>query len=448
MKNSPDIRRLRLVALMLLLAALTVGVLIGSANRAAAGPPGPALPHPASQAAPQAQYRVLAWNDLGMHCYNPDFSTLAILPPYNTLWAQVVRVGDPPQLVTSGITVTYVFTRNTYSAGKTNFWQYAQQLFGVSLPPNVGLKGKGLSGTLDLAGDHFQATGIPLTEYTDDNPAVPAPYQLATITVLDGATGVTLTQSTVVAPVSTELSCADCHSQDGDASTTYPISPTASVDVNILKIHDYLSQGQYPAGHEGSLLTPGRGPILCAECHPSNALGAAGLPGVKSLSNAIHGHHNSPDIPDITPDTEGCYKCHPGPATQCLRDTMSQTYGMNCLNCHGDLLKVSQNPNPWGNEPRCDDAGCHGSGYKLTQPLYRNSIGHGHIYCEGCHDSTHAIAPSREANDGLKFISLQGHPGTLRECTTCHLTQPAGFTHAATWSFYLPLLTQRGAGLR
>ena len=43
------------------------------------------------------RYAILAWNDLGMHCYNPSFQDLAVLPPFNTLWAQVVRVGDPPQ---------------------------------------------------------------------------------------------------------------------------------------------------------------------------------------------------------------------------------------------------------------------------------------------------------------------------------------------------------------
>jgi hypothetical protein len=49
-------------------------------------------------AAPQAdQYIVLAWNDLGMHCYNRNFADLVVLPPFNTLWAQVILVGDPPR---------------------------------------------------------------------------------------------------------------------------------------------------------------------------------------------------------------------------------------------------------------------------------------------------------------------------------------------------------------
>jgi hypothetical protein len=367
-------------------------------------------------------YIVLAWNDLGMHCYNPDFTDLAVLPPYNTLWAQVIRVGDPPQIVTSGVTVTYVFTDNTYSAGKTNFWTYAQHIFDLPnpLPPNIGLAGKGLSGAMDLNGSHFEAVGIPLTEYRDSAPTTRYPYQLATITVKDASTGLTLTQNIVVAPVSTEMHCDNCHADDGDATTRYPITPTGKVDTNILTLHDYLSQSQYPAGHTGLLMDPSRRPILCAECHSSNALGAPGAPGVESLSNAMHNHHKNLD--DITPDTAGCYNCHPGPQTQCLRDVMSQQYGMTCINCHGAMQQVALNPAPWLHEPRCDT--CHGPNAALDQPLYRHSRGHGGVYCEGCHDSTHAIAPSREPNDAIKFIRLQGEAGTLQECTVCHTTEP------------------------
>ena len=83
---------------------------------------------------PTTNYRLLSWNDLGMHCYNHDFADLAVLPPYNNLWAQVVLRGDPPQLVTQGIQVTYEFPDNTYSVGKSNFWTYAQQIFGLKRP--------------------------------------------------------------------------------------------------------------------------------------------------------------------------------------------------------------------------------------------------------------------------------------------------------------------------
>jgi hypothetical protein len=463
---------------LLLIALLTVeGATYRPSTTSAAVPP----------TTPQGpRYVVLGWNNLGMHCYNPDFSNLAILPPYNTLVAQIVKVGDPPQIVTSGVTVEYRFPDNTWSVNrrgrpdKTNFWEYSQALFGVALPPNIGLTGKGLSGTMDKAADgvSFVADGIPLTDIRDQDAvsdAVPMdkaadgvssvaegipiidirdrdsvsektyPFQKAVITVrdADSLNGVAssrrtvLAQLTVVAPVSTELRCGNCHSDDMDATSKYApdVQPTGKIETNILAIHDYLNKDNYAtylADYPDLLAkTPlmDHQPVLCATCHGSNALGMPIVGEIKNLSNAMHGHHNPDNAPDITPDTGGCYNCHPGPTTRCLRDTMSQNFSANCTNCHGDITEVAKNPNPWLNEPKCSQ--CHGSGYDTSLPLYRESQGHGGIYCEGCHDSTHAIAPSRESNDTIKFFQLQRHSGSLSKCTVCHATQPTGMFHHA-----------------
>jgi hypothetical protein len=364
-------------------------------------------------------YTVLAWNDLGMHCYNRDFQDLSVLPPYNTLWAQVIRRGDPPQVVTSGIRVSYSFPENTYSVGKSNFWTYAFDLFGVNLAPNIGLTGKGLAGQMDVSGDHFVAAGIPLTEYTDNDLVNPQPFQLATISVRSTATGNELLRMQVVAPVSTEMRCDECHFDGGVENIS-----TGKIETNILTLHDRENAAEYPPGHTGNLMN--RRPILCAECHASNALGLPGVNTLPSLSRAMHSQHAG----IVANSTDGCYHCHPGPQTRCLRDVMEQKYSLGCTNCHGNMETVSQNPNPWLNEPRCDT--CH-KGFVYDQPLYRNSTGHGGIYCEGCHDSTHAIAPSRESRDGAKFLSLQGAPGPLNKCTVCHKTQPSSGGPHAGW---------------
>jgi hypothetical protein len=393
-------------------------------------------------------YIVIGWNNLGMHCYNPDFSNLAILPPYNTLLTQVIKIGDPPQIITSGVSVEYSFPNNTYSAGmpgqpdKTNFWDFEQALYGVITPVNIGLTGKGLTGTMDLAKDgaYFIAEGIPLTDILDKDAVAQTiyPFQKALITVKDvNDPSMILAQLTVVAPVSTELSCQNCHADDADATTRYPITPTGKVETNILAIHDYLnviSYTTYLVDYPDLMAkTPlmDHQPVNCDWCHGSNATGAPVVGQMNSLSNAMHGHHNPTNAPDITPDTAGCYNCHPGSTTQCLRDTMSQNFSLNCTNCHGDITVVAQNPNPWLNEPKCSSDGCHGSGYDTTQALYRQSTGHGGLYCEACHDSTHAISPSREANDSIKFMTLQGHTGSLSDCTTCHYTTPVDrFVHS------------------
>ena len=81
---------------------------------------------------------------------------------------------------------------------------------------------------------------------------------------------------------------------------------------------------------------------------------------------------------------------------------------------------------PWVNEPTCADAGCHDDGsHEQDQALYRLSRDHGGVYCAGCHDSPHAIAPSREPADAIKFVGWQGYPGTLDNCIVCHTSLPA-----------------------
>ena len=139
-------------------------------------------------------------------------------------------------------------------------------------------------------------------------------------------------------------------------------------------------------------------------------------PNLPNFSKAMHSRHSG-HVPNTL---DGCYQCHPGPNTQCLRDTMFRE-GMTCIDCHGTLAQVSQNPNPWLNEPRCDT--CH-TGIALDQPLYRHSTGAMGIRCAGCHDSPHAIAPTVQGNDAIKFLGWQGKNGPLSKCTVCHLTKP------------------------
>jgi hypothetical protein len=56
--------------------------------------------------------------------------------------------------------------------------------------------------------------------------------------------------------------------------------------------------------------------------------------------------------------------------------------------------------------------------------LYRVSTGHGGVMCEGCHGATHAEWPNANpnANDNVTAMQLQGHTGTISDCTTCHVT--------------------------
>jgi hypothetical protein len=364
---------------------------------------------------PAQSYVLVGWNDLGMHCANKDFSKIAILPPFNNIYAQLIKKtpGQIPQVVTSGIIVEYNIPGNTYSVGKTNFWTYAQQLFNLPqpLPDNIGLTGKGLTGTLDPEGNYYFVRGIPITPFQDNNLTNESPFQLIHLVAKDQTSLQVLATTDVVIPVSNEVGCVQsgCHSSEQ----------------NILN------------EHEGAVLTT---PVLCANCHADNALGTTGDPELPSFSEVIHGKHSELGLPATT---ETCYKCHPGPNTQCFRDVMSQITNpeITCENCHGTLQMIAQSINngrqPWLEEPKCGDVLCHGSQYS-EQPgkLFRESKGHGNLLCSSCHSSPHAILPSREANDNLQNIALQGFAGTLQVCSVCHGDNPtSGGPHQETTLF-------------
>ena len=114
--------------------------------------------------------------------------------------------------------------------------QNAQYMFGLPnpLPDNYGLAGTTLSGTMAARGDHFVAEGIPLTEFRDSALDDPYPYELATIIVY-GPDDLELARNIVVAPVSTEMHCDYCHSDNGPGNEDVA---TGVVEQNILVKHD------------------------------------------------------------------------------------------------------------------------------------------------------------------------------------------------------------------
>jgi len=362
---------------------------------------------------PDGGYTILAANDLGMHCYNPDFSGFLILPPANNLNVQVFqRHGEEAELVTEGITVTYDVIDNSFSEGKTNFWDYAAD-YGFDVPPNIGITGNGLSGECVLSPDglYYMATAIPLTPYNDGSTEF-NPYQLVHIAVTDAGTGELLAEtSNVVLPVSNEMDCGNCHGAE-------------NTDLNILKAHDELS------GTDLALQLEAGQRYKCADCHQDNSLGLPGKAGVPPLSQAMHGFHADHMAgSDVSPV---CYNCHPGPVTKCYRGRMYLA-GVGCVNskCHGDMENVAQTQvegrQAWLEEPDCGV--CHGAEYAANpDTLYDNSYllnspdeeMNGIIRCESCHNSAHAEWKSSLPRDNLLPRSLQGYPTYIQKCNVCH----------------------------
>ncbi len=347
---------------------------------------------------------VLAYNDLGMHCMNQDFSELMVLPPFNTLHAQVIDRGrEEPRILTRGVIVRYTIPGNTSSASKTNFWQYVSQLMGVTLAPNVGLTGNRLSGRMKPTGDNdWNVTGIPLTPIRDNGRE--DPYPLATVTVIRNSRAVGRTQAVV--PVSWEIRCDLCHNTPGISTAT-----------DILRAHDRL---------HGTNLRRSK-PVFCGGCHqqaPLAAYGFTGDPSLPNLSRAMHRAH-APRMGMVRRLEVRCYACHPGVRTQCQRD-IHYAKGLRCETCHVSMRAVAApSRRPWVDEPRCES--CHRRpGFQFEQPgkLYRESKGHHGIHCAACHGSPHAITPTVTPADNVQAIALQGHAGVIDKCAVCHRQRP------------------------
>jgi hypothetical protein len=368
-------------------------------------------------------YIIFAWNDLGMHCDQDDYSNFCVLPPYNTLHAQVFRRGGDAGMVTTGVTVSYSFPKKTDSSLHTNFWTYAPK-FGWNVAKNVGITGTPLSGnmSLDSKGIGFVATGVPITPYDDDGTW--DPYGTAVITVRD-STGQVLQTANVVAPVSTEMMCSNCH------GNTNP-------QLDILKAHDSLSGTNLAADQANGT------PHLCGECHQDNALGLPGKSGVESLSLAMHNFHKdkmstTAMASGTTPD---CYNCHPGPKTQCERGIMARA-GKSCHDCHGDMNQMASSlqggRKPWIDEPKC--GGCHDALHaENTGTLYRNSVlqnsptsdMNNRIYCEACHNSPHAEYTTANNADTSITAKFQGDSYWIWNCNVCHSGMTQRAMHGST----------------
>lgn len=357
-----------------------------------------------------ASYVVLAWNDLGMHCLNPSYDTAVILPPYNNVRAQVVIRGNKPQVVTSGVTVSYRIINNTTSQKRlfSQFWTYAKQLFGVAPAIDHGLNlddpsvSNGLTGTMLQKSGYFLASGIPVTPVNDGGTWTP--YQMIEVTVKNSATNATLAQTRTTIPTSDEINCGKCHGNSSDPTVVFN---------NVLATHDTLSSTTLSSSK----------PVLCASCHGSPALGgtSAGSSG-KYLSQAIHGFHSK----QATQPT--CYDCHPGQVSQCNRSVKHTASNGNCIICHGTLATVAStidlgSRTPWIDEPKC--VTCHNTGVAQVDTgttLYRNAIGHGGLFCSACHTSPHAMTPSGQITDNYQPIQYQGKAMAMSDCRVCHDT--------------------------
>ncbi|QTA84994.1 cytochrome ubiquinol oxidase subunit I [Desulfonema magnum] len=408
------------------------------------------------------KYVLLAWSSKGIFSVSDTDQYFSLNPPGNEIYVQLVRRGETPERVTEDVEISYRVEQGFETpSDHVDFWKYSKSLMGKEIPQDTGIYGKKTSGTLgyDEEREAYVAKGIPLLPYKHDGTF--NPYPLMTIEARDARSGDLLTSTKMVAPVSTEIGCKNCHG--GKTDDPAGISSEASQD--ILAVHDRINRTNL-----AEMAEKGK-PKQCAECHS----GKKNL----NLSAAIHGFHAN-YLTDRYGDA--CMACHPGGEgsfTKWFRGIHNELE-LDCTNCHGKLedhalsLLVAEKQarkkgtkrlmkhlrpravetveeilprKPWINEPDC--LNCHADfnapdtdetefnqWTNAEDQLYRLRTDDAGMMCAACHGSPHAVYPATNIfgndRDNIPPLQHQKNPypvGANKNCKVCHTIDMAEEVH-------------------
>ncbi|MDM8516184.1 cytochrome ubiquinol oxidase subunit I [Desulfobacterales bacterium HSG16] len=392
----------------------------------------------------KSEYVLLAWSDSGMYTIPDSKQFHGMGPEGNNLFAQLIRRGETPEIVTEDVELTYK------DSGQ-------KKLQNLQITYD-----KTLNGTMELNQDlmAFAAESIPVRPYKDDGSF--NPYPVFTIEARSKTDGKILGKTRVVAPVSTEMGCNNCHGGKWRAKGSGGISDQTSND--ILTVHDRISRTNLL-----DMAQKGRS-IDCSSCHSDSISGAEGQSERLNLSASIHGFHAN----YLTEkDGDACHLCHPSSPdgnTRFFRG-IHKSLDMDCINCHGkmedlalsllvaekqagkksaDRLMKYLSPQavqnidqvsprkPWINEPDC--LNCHvdfqppetdeseiNMWTKNREQLFHMRTGEAGIMCQACHGSSHAVYPTanfldkdRDNIQPMQYQKNQYPIGANKNCKVCH----------------------------
>ena len=173
------------------------------------------------------------------------------------------------------------------------------------------------------------------------------------------------------------------------------------------------------------------GGVVCQDCHGD----------MQQLGNDFTLKVSSSNAGDFVLDGSlrvpwavepGCQSCHTGDAMQKNHPTAAivaddgirllQSYVTEHIKVTGVSERVKVAAIHKSPDSRFAENQSTNAKGETVDVLYRLSKGHGGVMCEGCHNSTHAIWPNQNpfANDNIAATQIQGHTGSIVECTACH----------------------------
>ncbi|HEY9052868.1 MAG TPA: cytochrome C [Gammaproteobacteria bacterium] len=233
------------------------------------------------------------------------------------------------------------------------------------------------------------------------------------------------------------------HKSHGEHLDLFPIMPapgTASTEQRF-QVMEQTCYGCHPGSRNqclrGAMFA---GDILCQDCHGD-------MPQIGNDFSDNFPVNPFPSGADLTKrvpwaSEPGCQSCHVGDAVNQPADKTGFIYAPDGIR----LLRAWRSGDPDAKPIKVassrfaedyDPVNGNTVLYRLSKggdPI-ENSIGkkgHGGVFCEACHGSTHAEWPVTPrsgpfvANDNATATQLQGHDGKIQECDVCHERDAAG----------------------
>ena len=210
---------------------------------------------------------------------------------------------------------------------------------------------------------------------------------------------------------------------------------TQATTQNILEQSCYLCHpGKRTQCMRGAMANGG---LVCQDCHGQitqvgNDFSRNVAPdnvGAFELGADFYTNPATPRVPWA--NEPSCGACHTGYATDNLAgtanvlvnptDTQGNTDGIRLLAAYRTTDPKAAAIVPT-NKAFAESVVAEGTAADGNPKLYRVSTGHGGLFCEACHGSTHAEWPAANptANENVMAKQTQGHSGYIAECTVCH----------------------------
>lgn len=237
-----------------------------------------------------------------------------------------------------------------------------------------------------------------------------------------------------------------------DARRTVPLgSPPNSFTMGVLQASCYQCHpGQRTECLRGTMYASAG--QVCQDCHGQMAQVADDFSknqpgGGFILRSDFYTNPTTPRVPWANEPT--CGSCHTGDAANNMAGASGTVVSEDMITLAQAYLANDPKATPIlptnmrFAEPRVTTGTAAGN-----PQLFRLSTdSHGGVFCEGCHGPTHGEYPVYNAasNDNLTTTELQGHPGKLLECDTCHTgglgntlagphgMHPVGKTYTPAW---------------